>query len=101
MTLGRFAGQVPGQQMPAGARLVYLSVLSVLPEPVLVLPIFGGNPAKDKPHWLPLCWVACGGVLWCPLMVPPPASLIGIAVFSTAFTTVPIRTMTVGLSRVW
>jgi hypothetical protein len=39
MTLGRFAGQVPGQQMPAGARLVYLSVLSVLPDPVLVLPI--------------------------------------------------------------
>jgi hypothetical protein len=28
--------------------------------------IFGGNPAKDKPHGLPLCWVACGGVLWCP-----------------------------------
>ena len=28
--------------------------------------IFGGNPAKDKPHGPPLCWVACGGVLWCP-----------------------------------
>jgi hypothetical protein len=32
--------------------------------------IFGGNPTKDKPHGLPLCWVACGGVLWCPRMVP-------------------------------
>jgi hypothetical protein len=32
--------------------------------------IFGGNPAKDKPHGPPLCWVACGGVLWCPRMVP-------------------------------
>ena len=32
--------------------------------------IFGGNPAKDKPHELPLCWVACGGVLWCSRMVP-------------------------------
>ena len=32
--------------------------------------IFGGNPAKDKSHGLPLCWVAYGGVLWCPRMLP-------------------------------
>jgi hypothetical protein len=32
--------------------------------------IFGGNPAKDKPYGPPMCWVACGGVLWCPRMVP-------------------------------
>ena len=40
--------------------------------------IFGGNPAKDKPHGLPLCWVACGGVLWCPRMVPIKTGLSSI-----------------------
>src|SRR5580698_7109654 len=28
--------------------------------------ILGGNPAKDKSHGPPLCWMACGGMLWCP-----------------------------------
>jgi hypothetical protein len=29
-----------------------------------------GLIAKDKPREPSLCWVACGGVLWCPRMVP-------------------------------
>jgi hypothetical protein len=32
--------------------------------------MFGGNPVKDKPHGLPLCWVACGGVMVPPRIVP-------------------------------
>src|SRR5271163_4016251 len=27
-------------------------------------------PKISKPHGLPLCWVARGGVLWCPRMIP-------------------------------
>jgi hypothetical protein len=27
-------------------------------------------PAKNKSHGPFMCWVACGGVLWCPRMVP-------------------------------